>query len=144
MFWSQGGSTINDGAKLRIAVATDCKKAQNAFLTTVARSDASRGKGLSGRTTPLAGNEAMLFVFDPPNTASFWMKNTLIPLTILFFNTKGVITNRYNMPVEKDPAQPKKKYPSQGEVIAALEISQEAGAKLKQKHASLCVDTVAP
>ncbi len=33
----------------------------------------------------------MLFVFDPPQPATFWMMNTLIPLDMIFTNVEGVI-----------------------------------------------------
>ena len=53
--------------------------------------------GLMNRTS-LCDNCAMLFEFDAPGFQSFWMKNTLIPLDIIFINNDGVITNIcYNM-----------------------------------------------
>ena len=40
----------------------------------------------------LAENNAMVFVYDTPTQASFWMKNTFIPLDIGFFDKNGVLT----------------------------------------------------
>ena len=39
----------------------------------------------------LGGNEGMIFPYDPPQEVSFWMKNTLIPLDIIFVRPNGTI-----------------------------------------------------
>lgn len=44
-----------------------------------------KAKGLSG-VESLPEDEGMLFIFDPPEDVKFWMKNTLIPLDIIFIN----------------------------------------------------------
>jgi uncharacterized membrane protein (UPF0127 family) len=49
----------------------------------VASSPEQQAMGLMYRRS-LADNRGMMFTFDPPQPVSFWMKNTLIPLDIIF------------------------------------------------------------
>jgi len=56
----------------------------------LADTPAKRERGLMFRKY-LPENSAMLFVFDPPAQATFWMKNTRIPLSIAFVGSKGRI-----------------------------------------------------
>lgn len=55
------------------------------FNVEVADNDAERVKGLSGRTS-LDANAGMLFVFPRADIWPFWMKDTLIPLDIIWIN----------------------------------------------------------
>lgn len=48
--------------------------------------------GLMHRTS-MGTHEGMLFIFDRPGTQCFWMKNTLIPLSIAFIADDGTIVN---------------------------------------------------
>jgi uncharacterized protein len=41
--------------------------------------------------TEMAEDEAMLFLFDHPHRASFWMKNTLLPLSCAYIDSEGTI-----------------------------------------------------
>ena len=49
-----------------------------------------QAKGLMFRTE-LADNAGMIFPFPEPKVASFWMKNTVIPLDIIFIRANGTI-----------------------------------------------------
>jgi uncharacterized protein len=59
------------------------------ILLEVARTSEEQSMGLMYRTE-LAANRGMLFVFSPPRAVSFWMKNTLIPLDMVFVSN-GVV-----------------------------------------------------
>jgi len=62
------------------------------FDVEVARTSAHQAKGLMFRTE-LAGDEGMIFPRSNPAVASFWMKNTPLPLDIIFVGTDGRILN---------------------------------------------------
>jgi uncharacterized membrane protein (UPF0127 family) len=59
-------------------------------LAEIAATDGERTNGLMWRTA-LNDGEGMLFVYDRDIPMSFWMKNTLIPLSIAFISRKGEI-----------------------------------------------------
>jgi uncharacterized membrane protein (UPF0127 family) len=62
----------------------------------IAATDSERAKGLMWRTA-LNDGAGMLFVYDRDIQMSFWMKNTLIPLSIAFISSKGEILEIRNM-----------------------------------------------
>jgi uncharacterized protein len=69
----------------------------------VADTAAEREHGLMGRRE-LAGNSGMAFVFPEDTTAPFWMKDTLIPLSIAFYDDAGRIMRILDMqPCRRDP-----------------------------------------
>ena len=67
----------------------------------VAANQADREQGLMYRKS-LAPNEGMLFVFDENAGHCFWMKNTLIPLSIAFIRADGTITDLDEMQPETE------------------------------------------
>ena len=51
-------------------------------------------------------NEGMLFIFGQPLRASFWMRNTLIPLSCAYIDSAGVILETHEMkPLDETPIQ---------------------------------------
>ncbi len=64
----------------------------------------ARSLGLMNRRK--APVDGMLFVFPGPSRGGFWMKNTLVPLTIVFFNADGERVRKLSMtPCRTDQCQ---------------------------------------
>jgi uncharacterized membrane protein (UPF0127 family) len=65
------------------------------FHPELALTPAKRQRGLMLRRR--APEDGMLFVFSTPTTGGFWMKNTLVPLTIVFFDSSGKRVRKLSM-----------------------------------------------
>lgn len=61
------------------------------FTVEIAQTEAQRERGLMNRTA-MPATAGMLFVFDAPTHARFWMKDTLIPLDMIFADPTGRVT----------------------------------------------------
>jgi uncharacterized membrane protein (UPF0127 family) len=65
----------------------------------VASTDAQRDRGLMNRAS-LAPHTGMIFVFDTDALVAFWMKNTMIPLDMVFIGADGMVRSvAANVPV---------------------------------------------
>lgn len=95
------------------------------FAVEVADDGAERAQGLMFRESldPAAG---MLFVYESPRRASFWMKNTLIPLDMIFADATGRVTRVHSNAVPGDTT------PIDGGkgVVFVLEINGGLAARL--------------
>jgi len=83
----------------------------------VAFKPATRTTGLMFRRE-LGRDDGMLFVFPDSAPRAFWMKNTLIPLSIAFLDAKGRILNVLEMPPLTEES-----FPSDGSAQFALEMN---------------------
>ncbi|MEI8313645.1 MAG: DUF192 domain-containing protein [Verrucomicrobiota bacterium] len=90
----------------------------------VADDDAERSSGLMLRES-LAADSGMLFVMPSVAPATFWMKNTLIPLSIAFLDQNGTIMEIHDMQ-PKDEKTVRSAFPR---IAYALEMQQGWFAK---------------
>ena len=87
------------------------------FSIEVADDPGERAQGLMFRER-MAASSGMLFLYERPQRLSFWMRNTLIELDILFVDARGVVQKVHHR------AQPHDETPIDGgQGIAALEIN---------------------
>jgi uncharacterized membrane protein (UPF0127 family) len=90
------GDVVDPGAHVRFS-GTD------ATLTVrIADSAEEQRQGLMGVET-LGEDHGMAFVYDDPTTGSFWMKDTLIPLSIAFVDDDRIVAIEEMTPCEADP-----------------------------------------
>ena len=105
---AQAAMTITNSAGERVEVPVE-----------IAATDVERERGLMKRTA-LAEDAGMLFVFDREQQLSFWMKDTLIPLSIAYINESGRIVDIQDMqPLDETP------HPSTEPAKYALEVNQD-------------------
>lgn len=101
-------------------------KRKLSFQVEVARTGAEQAKGLMFRTS-MGANEGMLFPSDPPRAGvAFWMKNTVIPLDIIFIGADHRVVNiaANAVPYSLDPL------PAAGPVSGVLELNGGRAAQL--------------
>ena len=85
------------------SVVFDTASGSTTVRVEIADTDALRERGLMGRTA-LADDAGMLFQWPEDTTSSFWMKHTLIPLSIAFVAADGRVLALLDMePCRADP-----------------------------------------
>jgi uncharacterized protein len=102
---STGTVTFVGGASLDVRIADD---------------DEERQRGLMG-VTSLAADEGMAFEFSEPTDSSFWMRNTLIPLSIAFIGEDDRVVTVLEM--EPCAAEPCPTYSPAGPYVLAVEAN---------------------
>lgn len=71
------------------------------FSVEIADSEAERSQGLMFREH-MAASAGMLFVYEQPKHAYFWMKNTLLPLDMVFADASGRVTAVHGNAIPQD------------------------------------------
>ncbi|HLT78085.1 MAG TPA: DUF192 domain-containing protein [Ferrovibrio sp.] len=94
------------------------QKGPQRFRVELADNDVSRARGMMFRTS-MAPDAGMLFDFKQEQMASFWMRNTLIPLDMLFIKADGTILNIHQRAIPRDETG----INSAGPVRAVLELN---------------------
>ena len=99
------------------------------YVVEIADDDAERERGLMFRDE-MAADRGMLFVHDREQPQSYWMKNTRIPLDILYFdNSATLVSQQRNVPPCSlgDRCPP---YPSAAPARFVLELNAGQAARL--------------
>jgi uncharacterized membrane protein (UPF0127 family) len=99
------------------------------FTIEVATTDQERALGLMFRRS-LPENSGMLFIYDPPQPATMWMKNTLIPLDMVFISAEGKV---HRIESNTEPFSTTV-IPSEGEVVGVLELNAGEADKIGLKR----------
>lgn len=97
--FSACGSDVPEGA-VRVVIADGSSRI--VVVAEVAATPEQRATGLMNRDE-LPDGRGMLFVFPRPTRGGFWMKNTLVPLRILFIRDGVVVEVREMQPCREDP-----------------------------------------
>lgn len=71
------------------------------FSVEIADEPQERNLGLMNRTE-MAQSAGMLFIYDTPVHATFWMRNTLIPLDMVFITPQGVVSHIHENAIPLD------------------------------------------
>jgi uncharacterized protein len=96
-----GGEGESDAAGPTVVIETD--DGEKEIAVEIADTDDERAVGLMGRTS-LPADAGMLFVYPGPTEGAYWMKDTLIPLSIAFYDVDGTILRILDMePCRRDP-----------------------------------------
>ena len=101
------------------------KSGSHAFKVEVMRDDAGRARGLMYRRT-MPADHGMLFDFERPAPVTMWMKNTYLPLDMVFIRSDGSIAR---IAADTEPLSTRI-VPSNEPVLGVLELNAGTAAKL--------------
>jgi len=94
----------------------------------IAETPEQKAKGLMFRSQ-LAANRGMLFPYGSPQEITMWMRNTYIPLDMVFIRADGTV---HRIEARTEPLS-EKIIPSRGQVVAVLELAGGVAEKLGLK-----------
>lgn len=97
------------------------------YTAEVARTPEEQAQGLMYRRA-MPRDAGMLFPMAPPRAASFWMRNTYLPLDIIFISPEGRVLNvAQGEPLNETPVE------AVGLTGAVLELNQGEAARIGLK-----------
>lgn len=100
------------------------------FTVEVADEHEERAQGLMYRES-MPDDRGMLFIFEEDAPQAFWMKNTFIPLDIMYFDgERRFVSAHYRVPTCKYGGDRCPNYPSAGDARYVLELNAGVGAAL--------------
>ncbi len=112
LLWLRGAQGAEDPPVTfdRAVISVETLRGIYRFHVEVARTSAQRSQGLMHRTE-LAADAGMLFLFPKDRHVGMWMKDTLIPLDMIFISRKGRVVDiaQQTRPLSLEvirPAQP--------------------------------------
>ncbi|PZX48159.1 hypothetical protein LY56_00309 [Roseinatronobacter thiooxidans] len=91
---------------------------QARFSVEIVDTEETRARGLMHRES-LPRSAGMLFIYDAPTEPSFWMRNTLIPLDMIFVDPTGQVTRIHRDAIPHDITP----IPGGPNVLMVLEIN---------------------
>jgi uncharacterized membrane protein (UPF0127 family) len=108
----------------RVPLTIRSASGEHRFTVEVAATPDQQERGLMF-VRSLAPDRGMIFPYDPPQQVSFWMKNTLIPLDMIFIRADGTIARIATAkPLDETPV------PGGEPIAAVLEIAGGRAAEL--------------
>lgn len=111
-----------------VPLTISSRSREHRFTVEVAGTPDQQERGLMFRKS-LAGDRGMIFPYAPPQQVAFWMKNTLIPLDIVYIRADGTIARIINAePMDLTPL------PSGEPIVLVLEIRGGRAAELGIKE----------
>jgi uncharacterized membrane protein (UPF0127 family) len=126
---TQTQATQNEGTSpaglAQVPVTIHSANGMHRFTVEVAATPEEQATGLMNRSA-LEPDRGMIFPYSPPQDAAFWMKNTLIPLDMIFIRPDGTIgrIEENAVPLSLEPV------PSMEPISAVLEINGGRSAEL--------------
>ncbi len=123
---ASGGVSATGGELDSLEIVTSTGR--HAFQVEIADNDATREHGLMDRRY-MAADHGMLFEFDRDEPVAFWMKDTYIPLDMIFIAPSGVVTH---IAANVEPLS-ERVIPSGGPSVAVLELDGGTAASIGLK-----------
>jgi uncharacterized membrane protein (UPF0127 family) len=103
------------------------------YLVEVADDDAERAQGLMFRDR-MDDDRGMLFIHDSEERLAYWMKNTRIPLDILYFDSQRKLVSQQRDVPPCSAGDRCPSYPSQAPALYVLELNAGQAARLGLKN----------